>query len=221
MKKVVFFPILVFLIGFPSFFAVAQDRDRDEMAGRYRGFGYSPGPGHGMMMDGDMMDGGMMGMMGGGMGFGFGMGFGMGMTGFDPFEWLKTELQLSDQQVSRLRGFWLEFVRASAPARADLQVAGAEIQNLLSARTVSMTQVENRIREMAEVWADLQLAQTRLLVQAKGVFTPDQLQRLRSLMGPGARGRMPGYDSRFEDEGEDQQGAIPPQRGPGMMRPQQ
>lgn len=217
MKKVVFFPILVLLIGFPSLFTVAQDLDwdRDEIAGRYRGFGYGPGPGYGMMMGGGMMDGGMMGMMGGG------MGFGMGMTGFDPFEWLKTELQLSDQQVARLRGFWLEFVRASAPARADLQVARAEIQNLLSARTVSMTQVENRIRDMAEVWADLQLAQTRLLVQAKGVFTPDQLQRLRSLMGPGAWGRMPGYDFRYEDEEDGQQGDIPPRTGPGMMRPRQ
>lgn len=234
MRKVSFFLILALLIGFPAFFIAAQDQDA--MAGHHPGSGYGRGQGGGMMGGGfgmmDMMGGGMMmgaggGMMGSGM-MGMmgmmepgGMGLGMGLMGFDLFEWLKTELQLNDQQVSRLRDLWLEHVRSAAPARANLQIAQADLQNLLSARTVNMTQVETRIREMARLWGDMQLAQTRLLVQAKAVFTPEQLQRLRSLMGPGARGRMPGYDSRFEDERDDQQGAIPPRTGPGMMRPQQ
>ncbi len=206
MKKLSFVLVLALLAGLPALlWAQSGDTaDSDYPAGR------GPGRQQGMMGPGGGMMGGMMGMMDmdmmGGMGFGGGFGPGMMGLGLDIFDRAQTLIGLTDDQVARLRSLWLDFVRASATPRAGIQVARAELQALLAGRNVNLAQVETKVRDIARLRGDLDLAQARFIVQAKTLLTPEQLQRLRSLQeqfgrrfAPEGRRQGPGEDRDQDD----------------------
>ena len=137
------------------------------------------------------------------------------MMGFGPdlFDRAQQLLTLTDDQVARLRNLWLDFVRTSATSRSALQVARAELQVLMSARTANLAQVEARVREIARLRGELDLTGARFAVQAKSLLTPEQLQMLRSFGGAGPRGRG-GEDDRAGGRNQPGTGGM---MGPGGM----
>ncbi len=219
MKRMAFVLVLILAAGLPALMWAQTPSPAGTEADQ--NYGGRMGPGGGMM-GGGMMGGGMMDMMGGGMGMmgaGGGMMGGAAMMGLAPdlFDRAQQMLGLTDDQVSRLRSLWLDYVRATATPRTSLQVARAELQNLLSGRNVNMTQVETRIRDIARLRGDLDLAETRLVVQAKALLTPEQLQKMRSFWSFERRGTAEGGRSGTPRGTDDYRRGGGGMMGPGGM----
>lgn len=171
----------------------------------------------GMMSPGMMSPGYGYGMMGPGYGM-VSPGYDYGMMGYDPVERLRVALNLNDSQVTQLRNLWLEHVRTTTQTQAGLQMAQMELQNMQAVRTANPSQVENQIRQIANQWANLQLAQTRFQQQLRNVLTPQQSDRLNYYQRFGMHGIPFGYGwygmyGTIPDAGYPQQPQQPGQTG--------
>jgi len=101
----------------------------------------------------------------------------------------RTELGLTPEQVSRLEALRGEFAREAIRREADLRIAELDLAGLLAQEPLEMARVEAKVREAAQLQADLRIARLRTLEQGKAVLTPEQRARLGSLLGGGD---MPG-----------------------------
>jgi len=103
------------------------------------------------------------------------------------------ELGLSAEQVSRLETLRGDFTREAIRRDADLRIAELDLQGLLAQDPVDLPKVEAKIREVAQLRADLRIGRLRTLEQGKAVLTPEQRTRLQGLMSAApSRGAGPG-----------------------------
>jgi Spy/CpxP family protein refolding chaperone len=155
---------------------------------RRPGEGGPPGgmmtPGHGMMTPG----GGMMGR-----------GMDMGSPGERPLITVmlhhRAELGLSAEQVQRLETLRSDFAREAIRRDADIRIAELDLAGLLGQEPVDLVRVEAKVREAAQIRAELRLARLRTIEQGKAVLTAEQRTRLQGLLagmhGPGHRSGAP------------------------------
>jgi Spy/CpxP family protein refolding chaperone len=101
----------------------------------------------------------------------------------------RTELGLTPEQVSRLEALRGEFAREAIRREADLRIAELDLAGLLAQEPLEMARVEAKVREAAQLQADLRIARLRTLEQGKAILTPEQRAKLGSLLGGGV---MPG-----------------------------
>ena len=167
----------------------------DELAGRLGSFGAELAqqmqPGHGSMgpMGGPGGPGGMMGRM-------------MGDPAERPLITImlhhRTELGLSPDQVSRLETLRGDFTREAIRRGADIRIAEFDLASLLEQDPVDLAKVETKVREVAQLRADLRIARLRAVEQGKAVLTPEQRARLQTMVsggmhyGPGGMHNGPG-----------------------------
>jgi Spy/CpxP family protein refolding chaperone len=97
----------------------------------------------------------------------------------------RADLGLSAEQVSRLEALRGDFAREAIRREADLRIAELDLRTLLDQDPVDLARVEAKIRESAQVRADLRIARLRAIEQGKAVLTPEQRTRLQGLMGSG------------------------------------
>jgi len=143
------------------------------------------GPEAGIMMSDPGMCQGMMGMMGGGMGTGgmMGMGSGMGMMdgmGMGRGGMLMRRLfalNLSDDQVTRIRGIMENTEKQAIPKKADIHVKDIELLQLLEQPQPAASQIDAKVGEISNAKRDLELVYVHALLQVRGVLTADQLQQ--------------------------------------------
>ena len=60
-----------------------------------------------------------------------------------------------------------------------------ELQALLDQDPLDMTKVETKVREVAQLHADLRIARLRTIEQGKALLTPEQKARLLAVLGGG------------------------------------
>ncbi len=133
-------------------------------------------------MMGQMMQGGMMGkMMQGGM-----MGGMMGRMhrGFDFFLGKAKQLELTPEQIKKLRDMKFQFEIDNARRKADLEVAKIELKRLKADEKADPKQIEAKIREVQNKKAELEIALFRAKRQAKSVLTEEQRAKLSSMSCP-------------------------------------
>ena len=97
----------------------------------------------------------------------------------------RTELGLSADQVSRLETLRGDFTREAIRRDADIRIAELDLNLLLEQDPMDLAKVETKMREVAQLRADLRIARLRAVEQGKAVLTPEQRTRLQTLLGGG------------------------------------
>ena len=125
----------------------------------------------------------------GGMGSMGGMGRVMGGPAERPLLTImlhhRTELGLSADQVSRLETLRGDFTREAIRRDADIRIAELDLASLLEQDSPDLSKVEAKVREAAQLRADLRIARLRAIEQGKAVLTPEQRTRLQTMLGGG------------------------------------
>jgi Spy/CpxP family protein refolding chaperone len=110
----------------------------------------------------------------------------------------RTELGLSPDQVSRLETLRGDFAREAIRRGADIRIAELDLASLLEQDPVNLAKIESKVREVAQLRAELRIARLRAVEQGKAVLTPEQRTRLQTMLsggmlhGPGGgSGSMP------------------------------
>src|SRR5581483_6942600 len=104
------------------------------------------------------------------------------------------ELALTPDQVTRLEALRGDFTRDAIRRDADIRIAELDLATLLRQEPVDVEKAAAKIRELAQLRADLRIARIRTIEQGKAVLTPEQRPRLETLVGgmPHGPGGMPG-----------------------------
>ena len=101
----------------------------------------------------------------------------------------RADLGLTPEQVTRLEGLRDGFAREAIRRDADLRIAEIDLQALLDQDPLDMGKVETKVREVAQLHADLRIARLRTIEQGKALLTPEQRARLLAVLGGGAPSR--------------------------------
>jgi hypothetical protein len=107
----------------------------------------------------------------------------------------RAELGLSAPQVETLERLRAEFQKEAIRVEADVRIAETDLRALLAADPVDLARVEAKIREIERRRADLRVARVRTIEQGRAQLSPDQREKLRTLLAggrPAGSGVSPG-----------------------------
>ena len=88
---------------------------------------------------------------------------------------------LSDEQASRLEALRGEFAREAIRRDAHIRIAELDLAALLGQSPVDLARAEAKIREVAQLRAELRIARLRTLEQGKAVLSAEQRAKLAAL----------------------------------------
>lgn len=114
----------------------------------------------------------------------------------------RDELSLSLQQVQDLESLRDRYQREVIRYEADIPIAEMDLQTLLKRDTVDLEQVKAKLQEIEHLKTEIRLARIRTIEEAKVLLSPEQYQKLQSLLGE-SRYSRPGYEP-FSPPAEDQ-----------------
>jgi Spy/CpxP family protein refolding chaperone len=150
------------------------------------------------MQEGGEGKGGMMGegMMGGGMPMMQMMQKMMGMHGMDAgmqggtlgvMEMMKmmqsmSSLNLSPDQKKKIETLKLKHQKEAIPLLSKTEMANVEIKELTLADPVDLEKMRAKVKEKHTAMADLEVSHLALAQQMKGILTPEQRQKMESMM---------------------------------------
>ena len=97
----------------------------------------------------------------------------------------RAELGLTADQVGRLETLRADFTREAIRRGADIRIAELDLATLLEQDPVDLAKVEAKVRESAQLRADLRLARLRTVEQGKALLTPEQRTRLQAMLSGG------------------------------------
>jgi Spy/CpxP family protein refolding chaperone len=117
----------------------------------------------------------MMGMHGPGMEMG-GMGEMMKMMR------AVSKLNLTADQTKKLQLSTLQHQKEAIPLFGQIRLAGVEIQELLLAEPTNLDKVKSKVKDKYDAAAKLEMSHLALMQEVKKLLTPEQRQRLESMM---------------------------------------
>jgi Spy/CpxP family protein refolding chaperone len=100
----------------------------------------------------------------------------------------RDDLRLSGDQVKQLEQLRDNFQRQSIRADADLRILELDVTGLLDQPNVDVPKVEQKIREMEKLRADLRIARIRAIEQAKAALTAEQRKKFYASLEARPRG---------------------------------
>jgi Spy/CpxP family protein refolding chaperone len=105
----------------------------------------------------------------------------------------RDELGLTPDQASRLETLRQTFSRDAVRRDADIRIAEMDLAGLLDKEPLDLAKVETKIKELAQLRAELRIARLRAIEQGKAVLTAEQRTKLQALIGTPSRaaGRGP------------------------------
>ena len=129
------------------------------------------------------------------------------------------DLGLSTTQVQSLRKLTVDARRDAIKREADLKLARVDLGTLMMPdpadpnRARDMSRIEAKVRDIEKLRADGKIAQIRTMEQSRQVLTPEQREKLRSLLAERwqHRGSQPGSGQRgmAPEDGTHQPAATP------------
>ena len=87
--------------------------------------------------------------------------------------------------MSRLEELRTEFSREAIRRDADIRIDELDLAKLLEQEPADLAKVEAKVRESAQLRADLRIARLRAVEQGKAVLTPEQRTRLQTMLSSG------------------------------------
>jgi Spy/CpxP family protein refolding chaperone len=105
-----------------------------------------------------------------------------GMHGFrHPFLMEMENLKLDEKQKDALREIENSVSKELIRKRADEQIAGIELGELLDSQTVDLKAVEAKLKQIADIKTETQLIVIKSVENIKAKLTPQQRQMLKKL----------------------------------------
>ena len=96
----------------------------------------------------------------------------------------KDHLRLTGEQVKRLEQLRDNYQRQSIRTEADTRIVDLDIAVLLDKPNVEVPKVEQKIREVEKLRADLRIARVRAVEQAKALLTTEQRKKFYESLEP-------------------------------------
>ena len=96
----------------------------------------------------------------------------------------KDYLRLTGEQVKKLEQLRDAYQRQSIRTDADSRIMDLDIAALLDKPTVDVPKVEQKIREVEKMRADLRIARVRAVEQAKALLTAEQRKKFYESVEP-------------------------------------
>jgi Spy/CpxP family protein refolding chaperone len=96
----------------------------------------------------------------------------------------KDHLRLSADQVKKLEQQRDQYQRQSIRSDAELRILELDLADLLDKPNVDVSKVEQKIREIEKLRADLRIARVRAVEQAKAVLTAEQRKKFYETFEP-------------------------------------
>ena len=94
------------------------------------------------------------------------------------------EVDLSKEQRERIAELREKHERAAIRMRADLQTARLDLQRLTHAEKADRMAINRQVDRMAQMRAEMEKARIGLMLDLRGVLSPEQQERMRE---PGGR----------------------------------
>ena len=102
--------------------------------------------------------------------------------GHEFFLGMREELELTDEQVERLRSLKSDTEKQMIRAKADLEIAQTELHDLLSSEDVDRNGIDAKIDEIGRLQTEMHKAHVHATLDAEAVLTPEQRERHRQHM---------------------------------------
>jgi len=109
---------------------------------------------------------------------GFGRGAGLLRLADNPR--VRTELGLTDEQVGRFHKLAVESEKSSVKTRAELELRGIELRELLRAENPDHDSILKKVDEISALRGQKARQRVETLLAARNVLTPEQQKKLRS-----------------------------------------
>lgn len=105
---------------------------------------------------------------------------------------LRRQLNLTDEQQTKLADIRDRATRAAIPIQGDLRIAGLDLRKLVRVDKPDQRAIDAQIDKIAGLRARLQKSRVASMLEARSVLTPAQQKMLRDarpgmMMGPGMR----------------------------------
>jgi Heavy-metal resistance len=111
------------------------------------------------------------------------------------------DLGLSPQQVQDLEQLRDGYQREAIRYEANLRIAEMALQRLLKADPVKLEQVRAKLQDIERLKVELRLARIQAIEQGKALLSPEQYEKLQSLLGESPHSKF--GDERFSPLPED------------------
>ena len=102
------------------------------------------------------------------------------------------KLELTDEQVKKVKGVLTDARKRQIGLRADARVAGIELREMVSQEAVDKAKIGAKVDEIAKIRGDLLRARTDAALAVREILTPEQMAKadgtLKRLLG-GRKGR--------------------------------
>lgn len=93
------------------------------------------------------------------------------------------ELDLSKEQREKMADLHEKHERAAIRMRADLQTARLDLRRMMRAEKSDRMAINRQIDRMAQLRADMQKARVGMMLDMRGLLTPEQRERAHERMG--------------------------------------
>jgi Spy/CpxP family protein refolding chaperone len=96
-------------------------------------------------------------------------------------ERLAQQLELSDDQRRQVQSLQLNYAKEAIRTRADMAVARVEVRQLLNADQPDLSQVKDKLQQIACKEAQLRFAHITMMQDIRKLLTPEQQKQWRAL----------------------------------------
>ena len=121
-----------------------------------------------------------------------GFGGGGGILGMANNPRVRAALNLTPAQVTRLHEINVESEKASVRTRADLQLRGIELKELMRADNPDKDAIMRKVLEVSDLRGQMAKQRMDTMLTARSVLTPDQIKKVKEFMENRGRGGMGG-----------------------------
>jgi hypothetical protein len=105
---------------------------------------------------------------------------------------LTEQLNLSDEQQSKLQGLLRTYAKEGIRLKADIDTANLDLQQRLDTQPIDMDGVKTTLQIIAGKEAELRLVHIAAMQDIRKLLTPEQQKQFRTMWGhmPGSGGMM-------------------------------
>ena len=91
------------------------------------------------------------------------------------------QLELTNEQETKVRSLVREHMKQAIRARADIEVKRLDLRDLLDAESVDLSQVKTLLQSLASQRVELHVAHITLMQEMRTLLTPEQQEKFRSM----------------------------------------
>ena len=100
------------------------------------------------------------------------------------------KLELTDEQVKKIKSALTDARKKRIGLRADARVAGIELREMVSQEAVDKAKIGAKVDEIAKIRGDLLRARTDAVMAVREVLTPEQIAKADGMLKRMLQGRQ-------------------------------